>query len=80
MNFIVTASQAGREVVFERGSLLAAHQQALMLRASGMDSVRVTDCRGRAVHPAGEEQPSTPASRLRIQRQPAPLPRPALGY
>ncbi|GJD82373.1 hypothetical protein [Methylobacterium haplocladii] len=52
MSFIITARQAARDVSFQRGSMLAALEQALTLVSSGMESVLIRDSRGRSHTPA----------------------------
>ena len=52
MSFTVTAYTSAREVSFQRGSMLAALEQALMLVSSGMEGVRIIDSRGRSHGPA----------------------------
>lgn len=52
MSFIVTARQSTREVSFQRGSMLAALEQALTLVSSGMEGVLIRDGSGRSHTPA----------------------------
>jgi hypothetical protein len=52
VSFIVTARRSAREVSFQRGSMLAALEQALTLVSSGMDGVLIRDSSGRSRTPA----------------------------
>lgn len=47
MSFIITARRAARDVSFQRGSMLAALEQALTLVSSGMEGVLIRDSSGR---------------------------------
>ncbi|GEP11201.1 hypothetical protein MGN01_30460 [Methylobacterium gnaphalii] len=52
MSFTVTARHNARDVSFQRGSMLAALEQALTLASAGMESVLVRDVSGRSHTPA----------------------------
>lgn len=52
MSYIVTARQSAREISFQRGSMLAALEQALTLVSSGMESVLIRDSSGHSRTPA----------------------------
>lgn len=52
MSFTVTARHHARDVSFQRGSMLAALEQALTLASAGMEGVLVRDGSGRSRTPA----------------------------
>lgn len=52
VSFIVTARHTARDVSFQRGSMLAALEQALTLVSSGMEGVLIRDSSGRSHTPA----------------------------
>jgi hypothetical protein len=52
VSFTVTARHHARDVSFQRGSMLAALEQALVLASAGMESVLVRDGSGRSRMPA----------------------------
>ncbi|GLS43708.1 hypothetical protein [Methylobacterium brachythecii] len=52
MSFTVTARHHARDVSFQRGSLLAALEQALTLASAGMEGILVRDGSGRSRTPA----------------------------